>query len=83
VAARNDNGTQESVGYDRLLIATGAAAIVPPWTGVDLHGVFPLRNLHDTQSVEELLRQSPKRCVIVGGGYVGLEMAEAFRRRGL
>jgi len=83
VAARTEQGAQESVDYDKLLIATGASAIVPHWNGVGLHGVFPLRNLQDTERVEGLLRQRPKRCVIVGGGYAGLEMAEAFRRRGL
>lgn len=83
VSARLENGAEESVSYDRLLIASGASAIVPPLPGIDLEGVVPLRNLKDTRRVENLLARQPKRCAIVGGGYIGLEMAEAFSRRGL
>jgi len=69
--------------YDRLLIATGASAIVPPWPGVGLEGVLALRNLTDTRRMEALLEGGARRAVIVGAGYIGLEMAEAFSRRGL
>jgi NADPH-dependent 2,4-dienoyl-CoA reductase/sulfur reductase-like enzyme len=83
VSAKSENGAEESLTYDRLLIASGASAIVPPWPGIDLEGVVPLRNLKDTRRVEQLLARAPKRCAIVGSGYIGLEMAEAFSRRGL
>lgn len=83
VVARTERGAEQRFTYDRLLLATGASAIIPPWPGVDLEGVVPLRNLQDTERVEALLARNPKRCVIVGGGYIGLEMAEAFSRRGL
>ena len=83
VSARSESSAEESLAYDRLLIASGASAIVPPWPGIDLEAVVPLRNLADTRRVEQLLAGQPKRCVIVGGGYIGLEMAEAFARRGL
>jgi NADPH-dependent 2,4-dienoyl-CoA reductase/sulfur reductase-like enzyme len=81
VTARTPDG-EESVGYDRLLVATGAEAILPRWPGADLEGVTPLRNLVDAQRVLEQLRGA-KRVAIVGAGYVGLEMAEAFGRRDL
>jgi len=83
VTARTDTGSSESLPYDRLLIATGASPIVPDWPGVDLAGVTAVRNLEDAEHLERLLSEEPKRAVVVGAGYVGLEMAEALARRGL
>jgi NADPH-dependent 2,4-dienoyl-CoA reductase/sulfur reductase-like enzyme len=83
VKARNREGVEE-LPYDRLLIATGAEPIVPPWEGVDLEGVTALRTLIDARFlVDRLGSSSAARGVIIGGGYVGLEMAEALGRRGL
>lgn len=66
--------------YDSLVIATGAISFRPPVPGLDLQGVFSLRTLADGLALHEALRrQRPKSTVIVGGGYIGLEMAEAFR----
>ena len=83
VTARTDSGSVETLPYDRLLIATGASPIVPRWPGVDLAGVTAVRNLEDAARLEEWLGKQPRRSVVVGAGYVGLEMAEALRRRGL
>jgi len=79
-----DQGHESSVAYDRLVIATGASAIRPPLPGLDLEGVFVLRNLEDGIALQRFLgEEQPSRAVIVGGGYVGVEMAEAFVQRGL
>lgn len=70
--------------YAKLVIATGAAALIPPIPGLDLPGVFTLRNIPDAQQIFHYMEQSqPQRAVIIGGGYIGVEMAEALRERGL
>jgi NADPH-dependent 2,4-dienoyl-CoA reductase/sulfur reductase-like enzyme len=83
VTARTDSGSLEALPFDRLLLATGASPIVPSWPGIDLDGITAVRNLEDAARLEEWLKREPKRAVVVGAGYVGLEMAEALRRRGL
>lgn len=63
--------------YDRLIIATGAQAVVPPIPGADLEGIFKLRFLTDADETLGYIRKhSPQRAVVVGGGYIGLEVAE-------
>ncbi len=83
VQARSREGNTVSLAYDRLLVATGASPITPPWSGRDLDGVAVVRNLEDAARVLALLDLRPSRCAIIGAGYVGLEMAEALGRRGL
>jgi NADPH-dependent 2,4-dienoyl-CoA reductase/sulfur reductase-like enzyme len=83
VTARTDRGSLEALPFDRLLIATGASPVVPRWPGIDLDGVTAVRNLVDAARLERWLERGPERAVVVGAGYVGLEMAEALRRRGL
>lgn len=83
VTATTDGGGRQTLSYDRLLLATGASPIVPDWEGVDLSGVVPVRNLVHARELDRLLGQGPERAVVVGAGYIGLEMAEALRRRGL
>lgn len=68
--------------YGTLMIATGARASMPPLPGLDLPGVFTLRSLNDAQRIYAFMAEHDvKRAVIVGGGYVGVEMAEALRDR--
>jgi NADPH-dependent 2,4-dienoyl-CoA reductase/sulfur reductase-like enzyme len=70
--------------YDRLVIATGARAVLPPIPGADLEGVFKLRFLTDTDAIGRYIEeQSPERATIVGGGYIGLEVAENLCRLGM
>jgi NADPH-dependent 2,4-dienoyl-CoA reductase/sulfur reductase-like enzyme len=70
---------EEKVVFDRLILATGAAPIVPPVEGVDLDGVLTLRKIGDLSRFESVLdRLGPKQAVIVGAGYIGMELAEAF-----
>jgi CoA-dependent NAD(P)H sulfur oxidoreductase len=83
VRSRGREG-ERTFGFDRLLLATGAEPIRPPWPGTELPGVTGLRHLDDLRGLlARLDDERPKRVVVVGAGYVGLEMAEAFCRRGL
>jgi NADPH-dependent 2,4-dienoyl-CoA reductase/sulfur reductase-like enzyme len=76
------SGQRKSFGYDRLIIATGARPIRPPVPGVDLAGVHQLHTMEDTFRLERELYER-KSVVIVGVGYIGVEMADALTRRGL
>jgi CoA-dependent NAD(P)H sulfur oxidoreductase len=70
--------------YDRLVIATGARAVLPPVPGAELEGVFKLRFLTDSDEIARYIQErSPSRATIVGGGYIGLEVAENLCRLGL
>jgi NADPH-dependent 2,4-dienoyl-CoA reductase/sulfur reductase-like enzyme len=69
--------------YDELLIATGASAIEPPFAGLDLDGVFTIHDMDEADAIDTYVdEQSPDTAAIVGGGYVGIEMAEALAARG-
>jgi NADPH-dependent 2,4-dienoyl-CoA reductase/sulfur reductase-like enzyme len=80
-----DAGGQESqLPYDRLVIGTGAESIKPNIKGIDLPGVFLLRWMDDSFAFQKRLTEShPKSALIVGGGYIGMEMADALSLRGL
>ena len=70
--------------YDRLLVATGALPFCPKVPGSDAAGIYGLHSLQSGITVRSVVdTQQPKRAVIVGGGYIGLEMAEALILRGL
>jgi NADPH-dependent 2,4-dienoyl-CoA reductase/sulfur reductase-like enzyme len=70
--------------YEKLILATGARAVMPPIPGVELDGVMPLKELEDSVRLDGYMdSRKPERAVIVGGGYIGIEAAEAFRHRGM
>ncbi|QFU83184.1 FAD-dependent oxidoreductase [Natronorubrum aibiense] len=70
--------------YGDLLIGTGARAIEPPFDGIDLEGVFTLRSMDEAEAIEDYVdTNGPATAAIVGGGYVGVEMAEALTERGV
>ena len=70
--------------YDRLVVATGAGAVMPPIPGSDLDGIFGLRFLTDADGIMAYVAdRSPKTAVVVGGGYIGLEVAENLCRTGM
>ena len=78
------DGQAEQLRYDRLVIATGAVPVRPPIRGLDLAGVYVLRTMEDSFAVHAYLKaQTPRTAVIIGGGYIGLEMADALTHRGL
>jgi NADPH-dependent 2,4-dienoyl-CoA reductase/sulfur reductase-like enzyme len=69
--------------YDELLISTGASGITPPWPGIEAQGVLQLRTFDDAAEVERGLHAGAQRAVLVGAGYIGLEVAEGLLERGL
>jgi len=69
--------------YDVLLYATGARPLLPPIEGLDLEGVFQVRTLDDATAVRTAIGREPRHAVVVGGGYIGLEVAEAFHNLGI
>lgn len=78
----NENKEFE-VSYDWLVISTGASPIKPPFPGIDINGVFTLRTLEDGIRIERFVKEeSPKRVAVIGGGYIGMEVAEAFSVQG-
>lgn len=68
--------------YDKLVLATGAKPFVPKIENVDLQNVFTLRNVDDGIKIKEQMLKS-KTAVIIGGGYIGIELLEGFTRNGL
>jgi NADPH-dependent 2,4-dienoyl-CoA reductase/sulfur reductase-like enzyme/rhodanese-related sulfurtransferase len=70
--------------YDALLLAPGAAPIRPPLPGIELPGIFAVRTIPDTRRIRRWIEEhAPRRAVVVGGGFIGLEMAENLAHRGL
>ncbi len=92
----SQNGTRCQLPFDQLVLATGAPAVIPDWArapdGTLIPGVHPVKNLHDGAVWTRLLADGAqragaapgdgRRAVLVGGGYIGLEMAETLVRRG-
>lgn len=77
-----DNNETFTDNYDKLIIATGATPFVPDIKGVDLENVFTLRTLEDGVNLKNAVLQS-KKAVILGCGYIGIELLEAFVKQGL
>ncbi|MGW5560697.1 FAD-dependent oxidoreductase [Micromonospora sp. NPDC003944] len=71
--------------FDDLVYATGAVPVKPPWAVTDADGVFGMQTLDDGAALREWLDADPqpRRAVVVGGGYIGVEIAEALIQRGL
>lgn len=70
--------------YDKLILSPGAKPIVPPISGAELEQVFTLRNIPDTIAIKEYLQKNaPNSALVVGGGYIGIEMAENLKQAGL
>jgi NADPH-dependent 2,4-dienoyl-CoA reductase/sulfur reductase-like enzyme len=82
VTVTSERGERQ-LGYDQLVIGTGAVPVRPPIDGLDLPGVHVLHTMGDTFALHHALTAGARSAVIVGGGYIGLEMAEAFCARGL
>jgi NADPH-dependent 2,4-dienoyl-CoA reductase/sulfur reductase-like enzyme len=79
-----DGGGQRWEGFDQLMVATGAVPARPSLPGADAAGIHGVQVLDDGLAIRRVLDgQRPRRAVVVGGGYIGLEMAEALVMRGL
>ncbi len=79
-----EGGTVFREPYDQLVIATGASPIVPALPHVDASGVSGIHTIPDAVRLDDTIRsRTPRRAVVVGGGYIGLEMTEALLQRGL
>ncbi|MDA8195221.1 MAG: FAD-dependent oxidoreductase [Thermaerobacter sp.] len=77
-------GTRRWEPYDDLVLATGASPIIPPWPGVDADGVFVVKTLEDGRRIRQYIEtRHPRTAVVVGGGYIGLEMAENLQAWGI
>ena len=82
VTVSGPNGTYTE-GFDQLLIATGGVPLRFDWPGSDADGIFGVQVLDDAVAIDKALAEGPRKAVVVGGGYIGLEMAEAFVTRGI
>ena len=79
-----DDGGTYDLGYDELVVATGAVPTVPPLEGADAQGIFGVQSLEQGEEiVKDLADGDRRRAVVVGAGYIGVEMAEAMVMRGL
>jgi NADPH-dependent 2,4-dienoyl-CoA reductase/sulfur reductase-like enzyme/rhodanese-related sulfurtransferase len=77
-------GGERWVPYDKLILAQGGNPVVPPLPGADAPHVFRLWTVPDMDRLHAFIaREQPRSAVVVGGGFIGLEVAEAFRKRGL
>jgi pyruvate/2-oxoglutarate dehydrogenase complex dihydrolipoamide dehydrogenase (E3) component len=74
--------SEQRLRYDTLIVATGAEAARPPVPGIDRSGVYQIRTIDDSLTLNAALTNEPEKGMIVGAGYIGLEMAEALRARG-
>ncbi len=78
------NGREYQERYDKLILSTGAGPVKPPLPGVDLPGVFTLRTIPDVEEIKQYITEKQaKRAVVVGGGYIGVEMAENLKKAGM
>lgn len=83
VTVRAINGSTYEESYDKLLLSTGASPVRPPLRGIDLNGIFTLRNVADTDKIKSYIQtHSPQKAVVVGAGFIGLEMAENLHAQG-
>lgn len=81
---RLDDGTVYVEGYDKLILSPGARPVTPDLPGIDAERLFTLRTVEDTYAVADFIdREQPRRATVVGAGFIGLEMAENLRERGL
>ena len=79
-----ETGAINTEPYDKLVLSPGAAPIRPPLPGIDLPGIFTVRTVPDARDIRAWIEEkNAKRAVVVGGGFIGLEMAENLIHRGL
>lgn len=77
------SGKEYDESYDKLILAPGASPLRPPIPGIELPEIFTLRNLQDVDRIKERVDSGVKHVVVVGAGFIGLELVENFVRRGI
>ena len=83
VTVKAPDGSVYEESYDKLLLSPGASPVKPPLPGIDLEGIFTLRNVSDTDAIKQYIgSRDVKRAVVIGGGFIGLEMAENLHDAG-
>ena len=83
-AVKQSTGEVYEESYDKLVLSPGAEPLRPPLPGITSEGIFTLRNVRDTDSIKSYIRQKRvTKAVIVGAGFIGLEMAENFNDLGI
>ncbi|OKZ13515.1 MAG: pyridine nucleotide-disulfide oxidoreductase [Bacteroides oleiciplenus] len=84
ITIRTADGREYEETYDKLLLSPGATPVRPPLEGIDSEGIFTLRNVEDTDRIKSYLTEhAVKRAVVVGAGFIGLEMAENLHHTGV
>ncbi len=76
-------GREYEESYDKLILAPGAAPLRPPIPGIDSPGIFTLRNLQDVDRIKQKMDEGVKQAVVIGAGFIGLELVENLVRRGV
>lgn len=83
VTVKRADGSSYTENYDKLLLSPGSTPVVPPLKGIESEGIFTLRNVTDTDRIKNyLLTHRVQNAVVVGGGFIGLEMAENLQNAG-
>jgi NADPH-dependent 2,4-dienoyl-CoA reductase/sulfur reductase-like enzyme/rhodanese-related sulfurtransferase len=77
------SGREYDEAYDKLILSPGAAPVRPPIPGVDLPGIFTLRNLQDMDRIKASVDKGVRQAVMIGAGFIGLELVENFVQRGV
>lgn len=79
-----NTGQEYEEPYDKLILSTGSSPFVPPMKGIDAHNIFTLWTIEDTDRIWNFIQENdPKRAVVVGGGFIGIEMVENLVERGI
>ena len=81
---RLDDGVVYEEAYDKLILSPGAKPVRPALPGINDSRIFTLRNVEDTFAIHAFIEQNaPRRAVVAGGGFIGLEMAENLTQQGI
>ncbi len=84
VTVKTAIGKEYTESYDKLLLSPGASPVRPPLPGIDSEGIFTLRNVADTDAIKNYMQtHKPGTAVIIGAGFIGLEMAENLHDAGI
>lgn len=84
VVVQDNEGQRRELGYDQLVIGTGAEPVTPPISGLRTAGVYPLHTMEHSFALKQHLEEkNPRTAAVVGAGYIGVEMADALTVRGL